>query len=125
MIWRTGLRIWWRNIYTSLTVEPLLFQTRYIIIHSYDSETMLYTLGYPNSQNFSSLQKRSIDALMAQMRIFFSNILNNINLQKEKYYQTVFYLVLKLVGIYIDVEVNTGFGRIDAVMQSGERIYHR
>ena len=134
---------------TNLAVEPLLFQTGYITIHSYDAETMLYTLGYPNMEVknafirhlmdvFTPVRKElaashivkiyqaaksgAIDAFMAQMRIFFSNIPNNITLQNEKYYQTVFYLVLKLVGIYIDVEVNTECGRIDAVLQSGERI---
>ncbi|MBN2643203.1 MAG: ATP-binding protein [Victivallales bacterium] len=134
---------------TNLAVEPLLFQTGYITIHSYDPETMLYTLGYPNMEVknafirhlmdvftpvrkeiaashivkiFQAARSGAIDALMAQMRIFFSNIPNNITLQNEKYYQTVFYLVLKLVGIYIDVEVNTESGRINAVLQSGDRI---
>ena len=134
---------------THLAVEPLLFQTGYITLHGYNPETMLYTLGYPNMEVknafirnlmdvFTPVRKEiaashivklsqaakngSIDAFMAQMRIFFSNIPNNITLKNEKYYQTVFYLVLKLVGIYIDAEVNTESGRIDAVLQTSDRI---
>ncbi|MCP5047319.1 MAG: AAA family ATPase, partial [bacterium] len=41
----------------------------------------------------------------------------------EAYYHTVIYLVLKLLGISIDVEVHTNRGRIDAVLKTATTIY--
>ncbi|MBW1745403.1 MAG: PD-(D/E)XK nuclease domain-containing protein, partial [Deltaproteobacteria bacterium] len=35
---------------------------------------------------------------------------------KEKYYQTVFYLIFSLVGLKVEAEVKTNKGRIDAVI---------
>ncbi len=70
-----------------------------------------------------ALRANDIDTFMQQMQVFFANVPNNITLKDEKYYQTVFYLVLTLVGVYIDAEVNTNHGRIDAVMQTTDKIY--
>jgi hypothetical protein len=134
----------------NLAIEPLLFQTGYITIKNYDPEFALYTLSYPNIEvknafirflmdGFTPVRKElaashlikltkalhanDIDEFMEQMQIFFAGVPNNITLKNEKYYQTVFYLVLTLVGVYIEVEVTTNNGRIDAVMETTERIY--
>jgi Predicted AAA-ATPase/PD-(D/E)XK nuclease superfamily len=133
-----------------LAIEPLLFQTGYITIKDYDPEFASYTLSYPNLEvknafmrflmdDFTPVRKElanshlikitkalranDIDEFMQQMQVFFANVPNNITLKDEKYYQTVFYLVLTLVGVYIDVEVNTNHGRIDAVIQTTDKIY--
>jgi ATP-dependent exoDNAse (exonuclease V) beta subunit len=41
----------------------------------------------------------------------------------EKYYQTIFYLIFKLIGLRIDAEVKTNAGRIDAVVEVRDHIY--
>ena len=65
----------------------------------------------------------SPDDFMAQMRIFFANVPSSITLKNEKYYQTVFYLTLKLAGVYIDAEVTTEAGRIGTVLQTADRTF--
>ncbi|WP_338770233.1 PD-(D/E)XK nuclease domain-containing protein [Bernardetia sp. ABR2-2B] len=42
---------------------------------------------------------------------------------KESYYHTVIFLTFELLGFYIDAEVNTSRGRIDAVVKSKEAIF--
>jgi hypothetical protein len=42
---------------------------------------------------------------------------------KERYYHTIIYLVLTLVGIRINVEVSTNLGRIDAVIETDDNMY--
>jgi hypothetical protein len=50
------------------------------------------------------------------LRIFFANIPYDLHINKEKYYQTVFYLVFSLIGLKVEAEVKTNKGRIDAVV---------
>jgi Predicted AAA-ATPase/PD-(D/E)XK nuclease superfamily len=134
----------------NLAIEPLLFQTGYITIKDYDPEFASYTLSYPNMEVknafmrflmdaftpvrkelaashlmalVKALRKHDIDEFMERMKVFFANVPNNITLKHEKYYQTIFYLVLTLVGVYIEVEVNSNIGRIDAVMETADQIY--
>ena len=42
---------------------------------------------------------------------------------REGYYQTVIYLILKLIGIDIHAEVETNQGRIDAVVETADFVY--
>ena len=48
---------------------------------------------------------------------------NTISIRHEKYYQTIFFTVFKLVGAMIDAEVSTSIGRIDAVAKTADHIY--
>lgn len=134
----------------SLRVEPLLFQAGYLTILGYEPETMLYTLGYPNfevknaflqylvDQHSSvrrelaaSLIHKMIKALRANepetffeiLRSFFADIDYDLQIKHEKYYQSIFYLVFKLIGLSIDAEVKTNRGRADVVVQTDDRIF--
>jgi len=42
---------------------------------------------------------------------------------QEKYYHSIFYLVVKMLGFNIETEIMTIDGRIDAVMQTENAIY--
>ncbi len=133
-----------------LRVEPLLYQTGYITIREHNREDMLYTLGYPNlevKQAFlaylvdsasavrrelassyivkmiKALNNNDMDNFFDLLRVFFANIPYDIQLKYEKYYQTIFYLVFTLLGLRIDAEVKTNKGRIDALLQTGEKIF--
>ena len=72
-----------------------------------------------------------IDALeSADWPLFFDNLntlLASINyelhIKKERYYQTIFYLIFKLMGLEIGAEVHTNRGRIDVVIETDEAIY--
>lgn len=134
----------------NLRVEPLLFQTGYLTIHDYDPESMLYTLGYPNFEvknaflqylvdRFSSVRKQraasslnkmivalrseDLDAFFGTLRTFFAKIPYDLQLEHEKYYQSIFYLVFTLIGLRIEAEVKTNAGRADAVVQTDSAIF--
>jgi len=131
---------------------PLLFQTGYLTIKgSVDTGGLTeYILDFPNfevSNSFSynltktfseiddvelsrtrrkiihSLNAGDIDTVLDWMRVFFSDITYELAIQNEKYYQTIFYAVLKLLGANINVEVKTSRSRVDAVIKSSDYIY--
>ncbi|MCK4761558.1 MAG: ATP-binding protein [Candidatus Aminicenantes bacterium] len=58
------------------------------------------------------------------VRSIFAQIPYDIFVQdREGYYQTVIYLLLKLIGINIHTEVETNIGRLDAVIETENIIY--
>jgi len=71
----------------------------------------------------AALNKGDIDETLETLKIFFANIPNTITLKHEKYYQTIFFTVFKLIGASIDAEVSTNIGRIDAVVKTETDIY--
>ena len=127
----------------NLKTIPILFQTGYLTIARYNKERMEYTLAYPNfevknsmteclteaysfveSQFVHSYAWKLIDALRDHdfeeffdiLRIFFANIPYDLQIKKEKYYQTVFYLIFSLIGLKVKAEIKINKGRIDAVI---------
>jgi hypothetical protein len=127
----------------NLKVVPILFQTGYLTITGYDKERMEYTLAYPNFEVKNSMIKcfaeaysyverelvhgyawKLIDALREHdfneffdtLRVFFAKIPYDLHINREKYYQTVFYLIFSLIGLKVEAEVKTNKGRIDAVI---------
>ncbi len=134
----------------TLAIIPLLFQTGYLTIKGYEPTRRLFTLSYPNLEvedaflthllgEFSererslnedylwelidTLEKRDLDEFFAILQTFFANVPYNIHLKHEKYYQTIFYLIFKLIGLRIDAEVHTNRGRIDAVIETDDHIF--
>jgi len=53
----------------------------------------------------------------------FHQIPYDIRVRKERYYQSIFYLIFILIGVDIETEVRTDRGRIDAVMETVEKVY--
>lgn len=134
----------------NLAIVPLLYQTGYLTIKGYDPEQRLYELGYPNREvedafltyilgSFSSVEPglneaylwQLIDALragdlaefFAVLQIFFAQIPYTLQIKREKYYQTIFYLIFTLIGLRTHAEVTTNRGRIDAVVEVANAIY--
>lgn len=134
----------------NLSLVPLLFQTGYLTVNDYDRKTMLYELSHPNYEvenaflgnlldAFSNVEKgfgtnylwKMIDALQENdlerffevLQVLFANIDYDLQLDYEKYYQTVFYLIFTLIGLRIDAEVKTNRGRIDTVIEVADRIF--
>jgi hypothetical protein len=132
-----------------LSVVPLLYQTGYLTIKSYDREDGYYELGYPNREvevafltslltYFSKVSKpvqsdfifRMVAALKKQSFADFFQLLESflltipfdLHIPLEKYYQNIFYFVFNLVGLRLNVEVHTNRGRIDAVMEGKDWI---
>lgn len=134
----------------NLAIVPLLFQTGYLTIKDYEETRRLYTLYYPNYEvenaflihllraftpTSSELSEgylwKMIDALIANdlkqffaiLSVLFANIPYGIHVKEEKYYQSLFVLLFKLIGLRIDAEVQTNEGRIDAVIELPKRLF--
>jgi hypothetical protein len=138
-------------IYQAPEGSPLsiLYQSGYLTIKGYDAETGLYTLGFPNEEveygflgallpyygprpeeqdffagNFyTDLRRGDTDAFMARLGAFFSSIPYDLHERTERYYQTVFYLVFRLLGQFARAEVRSAAGRSDAVVETRDRVY--
>ena len=134
----------------NLKIPVLLLQTGYLTIASYDKQTQLYKLRYPNyevkqaflsqlSESYAKVDSSITPGYLYQLkanlisgdlenffetlRIFFADIPYHIQLNNEKYYQSIFYLVFTLLGLHIQVEVMTNRGRIDVVITLKKTIY--
>lgn len=69
------------------------------------------------------LETKNIESLIKELNIFYTNIPYDVQLNYEKYYQGIFYVILKLLGISIEVEIHTNDGSIDAVIHTDDKIY--
>ncbi len=130
------------------SIEALFFQTGYLTIHSWTGT--LYKLDFPNKEvrdsffneiveNYAymdkgegpiyiedlclALKNNDLDQAFAILTLFFSNIPYDVTIDHEKYYQSIFFTVFKLLGLMIDAEVKTNIGRIDCVIQTDTLVY--
>ena len=129
---------------------PVLYQSGYLTIKGYDPDFQLYTLAYPNKEVrkgfieslmpayvhlparentfyvvsfIKDLRIGHLEECLERLKSFFASIPNKLNNKEEKHYQTIFYLFFRLMGQYIDVEVDTAIGRADAVVKLQDTIY--
>lgn len=129
---------------------PVLYQSGYLTIKGYDPMFRLYTLAYPNKevrkgfleslipayvhrpareQTFyvvsfiKDLMRGDVNGCMERTRSFFASIPYDLENNLEKHYQTVFYLLFRLMGQYVDAEVKSAIGRADVVVKMTDTIY--
>lgn len=129
---------------------PVLYQSGYITIKNYNPQLKLYTLAYPNDEvrqgfikcllplyvhqstgqstfyivNFvEDMLRGDIESCLERTKSFFASIPNDLENKLEKHYQTIFYLLFRLMGQYIDTEVKSATGRADVVMKTAQAIY--
>ncbi|MBC7473291.1 MAG: ATP-binding protein [Candidatus Sericytochromatia bacterium] len=136
----------------NINVPSLLFQTGYLTIKEIiepNSPYREYILNYPNMEVkesllnnilmgfaneddsrikinslFKALNKNDLDGFFKFIFDIFTHIPNEIFMSdKERYYQTIIYLILTLIGVRIKVEIQTNIGRIDAVIETRDNIY--
>ncbi len=70
------------------------------------------------------IEANDIDGFFQLVKSLYASIPYNIfEREKEGYYHTIIYLILTLIGINIEVEVQTAQGRIDAVIHTHNHIY--
>lgn len=135
------------------SITPLLYQSGYLTIKSYDQELETYTLGIPNREVRSGLMKSLIayvtndgvptpfyqlmrnmqkafihddmESVMEGLRTFFSAIPQADNAKKnyEGYYQSLLFVAFSMMCQYTDVEVRTPQGRADLVINSRKKVY--
>lgn len=129
----------------TIPLKTLFFQTGYLSIRGYDTLTNNYILGYPNKETIDSLsslvfssmtslsgaqfntfaakllqifEHAKLKELHALLTSIFAAIPYGIHVNEEKYYQTIFYLILKMINAHIIVEHQTNIGRIDAILET-------
>ena len=129
---------------------PMIYQSGYLTIKKYDERFQIYTLGFPNDEvkygflNFVTpfytpvaesetsfyigkfiheLESGDVDAFLTRLRAFFAGISYELNNRTERHYQTIFYLVFKLMGQFSETEVRSAKGRADAVVKTADYIY--
>ena len=129
---------------------PMIYQSGYLTIKKYDERFQIYTLGFPNDEvkygflNFVTpfytpvaesetsfyigkfiheLESGDVDAFLTRLRAFFAGISYELNNRTERHYQTIFYLVFKLMGQFAETEVRSAKGRADAVVKTDAYIY--
>ena len=129
---------------------PVLYQSGYLTIQSYDNQTQEYTLKYPNqevergfmqglanifvpSARYNSpfavrkfaedFKKGDTESLMKRFEAFFADADYEIVGDAELYFQNTMYVMCKLMGQYTQVERHTSNGRMDIVVQTDKYIY--
>lgn len=127
-----------------LSLLALLYQTGYLTIKSYDKSISSFILDYPNlevEQSFEeailtrfaevdpaqesqaifqlirALQARDWDRFFNALKAFLANIPYEFHQPTERYYQSIFYLIFRLLGYRLNIEVHTHIGRIDALLE--------
>jgi len=135
-----------------LDINSLLLQTGYLTIKEIIKHNRLitYKLSYPNFEVKESLINyiladflntqvpviqplhiRMADALKNDNLEEFSKLIKSLmagipsklHLKREAYYQSVFYMILSLMGVRIDLELLTDKGIVDGVIEFLDKIY--
>ena len=129
---------------------PVLYQSGYLTIKGYDPDFQTYRLAYPNKEVrkgfiesllpayvhlpgpnntfyivsfIRDLRKGDIESCLERTRSFFASIPNDLDNKTEKHYQTIFYLLFRLMGQYVDAEVKSAIGRADVVVRMTDTVY--
>ncbi|MGM9740752.1 MAG: AAA family ATPase, partial [Candidatus Cryptobacteroides sp.] len=129
---------------------PLFFQTGYLTIKHYDKEFQEYTLGFPNkevkkgflkfiysyyvpvnpaegntttSKLARALRGGSPDVFMRTLESLFANTTYQIQGDSEKNFHYAMYIIMELLGEYVQAERSTSNGRIDLLLQTKDYIY--
>ncbi len=133
-----------------LDVVALLLQTGYLTIREYNPVRRLYTLDYPNqevresflthlAEIFSGNESGAVtddlwrlhDALDRNDPEQFFNILSSlfaaipyaVRELNEQYYQSIFYLIFRLMSLNVQAEVHIATGRVDAVIELASGVW--
>jgi hypothetical protein len=69
------------------------------------------------------LIKGEIDAAMNSLVSFLASIPYDIQLEDEKYYQTIMHLIFIMLGFNCRSEVRTASGRIDTLVETKNNVY--
>ncbi len=129
---------------------PLLYQSGYLTIKSYDEDLNLYQLGFPNREVAEGFMQSLLplytsgeesisasylgrfienvkagnpEAFMSSLKALLAGGKYAVAGELEKYFQNTMFLIFKLLGFHVDVEYMTSDGRIDVVVKTKDYIY--
>jgi hypothetical protein len=132
-----------------LQLIPLMFQTGYLTIKSQEDD--IYELDYPNlevrqsymnilsktyiddevlsGQSWANQLKKALNAgQVEKLQGLFNALFKSIpyelwQKQNEHYYHAIIHLTFRLLGVYIDSQVHTSDGRLDALVQTIDYVF--
>ena len=129
---------------------PVIYQSGYLTIKDYDEEFKQYKLGFPNkeveegfikflipfylthkkestafdiSQYVQDLRQGNVEQFILRIKSLFADTPYELIKDLENHYQNQVWLLHKLLGIYVQAEYHTSFGRIDMVLQTPKYCY--
>ena len=129
---------------------PLLYQSGYLTIKGFDPEFGMYHLGFPNrevkhgflnflvkyytpsrtdsgmmlvSKMLRDIRSGNPEGFMQRLEALFAKTSYQIQGDAEKDFQYAMYIILELMGEYVEVEKATSNGRIDVLLQTKDYIY--
>ena len=130
-------------------IIELMLQTGYLTLDYVLTRPQLaYVMRFPNAETEKSFGENLLNAYVKQrtpaawsvdiweaaergdtekfinmLQSFFADIPYTMQLDYEKFYQTVVYIICRMCGMDIQAEVATNIGRIDAVLKAGQHLY--
>ena len=129
---------------------PVLYQSGYLTIKSFDEMFGVYSLGFPNMEVrkgfmkmlmacyvpvrekegnalISKLYRTVIEGRPEDMMHIFEGLFARANYQiqgdAEKDFQYAMYIIFELLGEYVQTEKQTSNGRIDILLQTKDYVY--
>ena len=129
---------------------PVIYQSGYLTVKSYDSEFNTYTLGFPNREveqgfmnyllpYYSGIRREesgfhiarfvrdvrsgNTEAFLERLQSFFVDTPYELIRDLENHYQNVLFILSRLAGFYVKAEYHTSRGRIDMVLQTERYTY--
>ncbi|MDR0895818.1 MAG: ATP-binding protein [Prevotellaceae bacterium] len=131
---------------------PFLYQSGYLTIKEYDDEFETYTLGFPNKEVMygfyenlileyapasetsefmpkaflKELYAGDVDSFMNRIRSLFASVpysREEGGVRNEDFYQSVLFLLFRLLGQYAQMEQASAQGRADLVVTTPDTIY--
>lgn len=134
-----------------LELIPLMFQTGYLTIKSYNPMSDVYELGYPNHEVRKSyievlmssycqsdmgygvvyvdkirqlLEQGDIARLEEMLNTIFKSLPYELwQRENEHFYHAIVHLIFSLLGVYVQSEVQTSDGRMDALIRLSKYVY--
>lgn len=129
---------------------PVLYQSGYLTIKGYDPRFDSYMIGFPNLEvregflssllpfytgltnddrpfnlmNFvKEIEKGQPEQFMTRLQSMFASIPYEMEMENERNFQNVMYMIFTLMGVYTNVEYHTSNGRIDVIVMTAAFIY--
>lgn len=131
-------------------IVPLLYQSGYLSIKDYDSETKEYTLGFPNREVYEAfwtslknhffrnegggnrfdlqlmvqdLNMGHPEEFMRRIQALFADTSSEPERRKEIHFQNMVAIVAKMLGLNVRTEVHTSAGRCDMQILTARYVY--
>ena len=92
------------------------------ILNSYAGKTQTAAAQF-TAEMATALLKKDLKRLRKVMEVFFAGIPYTAHKKNESTFQTIFFSIFRLLGLYVEAESATNDGRIDAVVRTGDAVF--